>query len=237
MYWVKEIETVFPDGRSRKYTYLLCNSFEEFIEDTAGVIGAPCVWAAQTGTMTRAAAREKAKEESKPLDFKRNTHLSPNVRSAMKALRAVVSAAVSSGLYGMGDEKGSLEARKLVINKRVGKKFHTATVYIPGYESIFDGTINKNVPETGEMNPDYAHAYGDIGMAYYVNHDYNRAIECLSTAIKIAPDCAIAYYNRGVSYFLINDLDNATKDVTHYLTIDPSNAMAQKLLQRITRAT
>jgi hypothetical protein len=275
MYWVKEIETVFPDGRSRKYTYLLCDSFEEFIEDTAGVIGAPCVWAAQTGTMTRAAAREQAKEGCRPLDcmrrvhtpllwgvkkgmypetntlpkqhtsrlcrevvdFKRNPHLPPNVRSAMKALGAVVSAAISSDLYGMGDEKGLLEARKLVINKRVGKKFHTATVYIPGYESIFDGTINKNVLETGEMNPDYAHAYGDIGMAYYVNHDYNRAIECLSTAIKIAPGYAMAYYNRGVSFFAMNDLDNAAKDVAHYLTIDPSNAMAQKLLHRITGIT
>jgi tetratricopeptide (TPR) repeat protein len=238
MYWVREIEVVYPDGRSKKNIYLLCNSFEEFIADTAGVIGAPCVWAAHTGTRTRAAARENAKGECKPLDFKRNPHLSPNVMSAMNALGAVVSAAIIRNLHGAGDEEGLLEVRELVINKQVGKEFYIAFGYIPGYESIFDGTINKNAPETGETRSDYAYAYAysDIGMAYYVNHDYTKAIACLSTAIKIVPDYAVAYYTRGAGYFAMHDFDNAAKDVTRYLAVDPANAQAQELLRRIIAA-
>ena len=235
MYWVKNIVIEYADGKSAEKTYLLCDSLEEFTADTAGVVGAPCVWDAQTGKMTRAKAREEARASYRAPDFKRNPELSRNVRAAMEAAGAVVSATMGGDLFGVGKEAGLREARELIINKIGGKtNFHTAVVYIPGYESIFDGTITKNPPEGGAMAAGYALAYCDIAMAYYINHDYQRAIEYYSTAITIDPAFAPAYYNRGGNYFMLGDFDNALKDITHCLSVGADHDMAQELLQRIT---
>jgi tetratricopeptide (TPR) repeat protein len=235
MYWVRTIEIIFPDGKSKENTYLMCDSLEEFTEDTAGVIGSPCFWDAQIGKLTKAEAREKAKKEDtpEPLRWEKNPLLSPNVRSVMKKLGAIVSATMLQNLYGTGEEEGMREIRELIINKRVGKKFHVAKAFIPGYESIFDGTINKRVGDVVEMNSDYACAYCDIGSAYYENHDYNKAIENYSLAIRIDPNYAVAYYCRAGNYFMNGEFDNAIEDLTHYLKTDPSNEVANELLQRI----
>jgi tetratricopeptide (TPR) repeat protein len=227
MYSVRKIEVVFPDGSSGKYTYLLCDSFEEFEEDTRGVVSAPSFWDAQIGRLPRLEARTRAaQEETRPLEWRKNSHLSPNVRSVMKELGAVVSATVAGNLYGTGKEKRMREHRELVINRKVGKKYHMATVYIPGYESIFDGTINKKLAETVEIDPDYAYAYRDIGDAYFGNRDFDRAIENYSHAIKINPNYGAAYFKRGGMYYGKGDYDSAINDYTQVINFAPNSAVA-----------
>lgn len=237
MYWVRTINLVYPDGNSEKKTYLLCDSFEEFTEDTVGIVGVPCIWDAQIGELKKAEAREKAKKEYKPLTWEKNPFLLPAVKSVMKELGAIISTTVVNDLYGIGREEGMREVRELVINKKVGKKFHIAKTYIPGYESIFDGTINKEAQCIVGIDPnyvsDYAFAYLDIGLAYKENHDYNRAIENCSQSIKIDPNYLPAYYNRGGNYFMNDDFDNAINDLTQCLKIDPLNETVEELLQRI----
>jgi tetratricopeptide (TPR) repeat protein len=234
MYWAREIEVVYPEGLSKRYTYLLCDSFEEFAEDTAGVVSAPGVWDAQIGKLSKAEARARAAAEgTKPLDWKLNPHLSPNVISVMNDLGAVISATVVNNLYGTGDESEMREFRELIINRKVGQKFHIAATYIPGYESIFDGTINKKSRETAPVHGDYAYAYCDIGLAYRENHDYGMAIKNFSQAIEIDPNYAIAYYHRGGNYCMKGEFDNAIEDLTQALRIDPTFTAAKELLQRV----
>jgi hypothetical protein len=72
----------------------------------------------------------------------KNDNLSPNVKSVMDELGAVVSAAMIQNLYGMGQEEGMREIRQLATNPKTGNEYYTAQTNIPGYESIFDGTIN-----------------------------------------------------------------------------------------------
>lgn len=233
MYWVRTIDVFFSDGKSQKYLYLMCDSFEEFTEDTIGIVGAPLVWAALTGKMKKVETHEKAKKEFKPLKFERNPHSSPSVKSVMKELGAVVSATVTENLYGMGNEEGMREVRELIINRKVGKKFHIAQTNMPGYESLFDGTINKKINSVVEMNHDYALAYCDIASAYYENHDYDMAIENYSRAIEIDPESYETYYHRGGNYFMKGNFDSAFDDITQYLKMYPSNKTAKDLLQRI----
>jgi tetratricopeptide (TPR) repeat protein len=226
MYRAKTVETVFPDGQSKKYTYLLCDSLEEFREDTAGVVGAACVWDAQTGKLTRAEAREKAKEEPHHLKWEKNPHLALPVKSAMEEAGAVISATVSQDLYGMGREKGMRELRELIINKKIGDDFFIAKAFIPGYESIFDGTINKPSSKIIEMSPDYASAFLDIAEACEVNFDYDQAIENYSQAIKIDPNYAVAYFKRGGINFKKGDNDSAVNDLSRFINLQPDVAVA-----------
>jgi tetratricopeptide (TPR) repeat protein len=151
----------------------------------------------------------------------------------MNEAGAVISATVVGELYGVGEyEEGMREARELVINKQYDGKFYIAEVFIPGYESIFDGTINKKSEELAATSPDYAYAYLDIGLAYRENHDWDRAIENFSKAIEIDPDNVYAYYNRGGNYYEKGDYDNAIADLTRALKLAPSNKIMKELLQR-----
>ncbi|GHV27535.1 hypothetical protein AGMMS4952_09360 [Spirochaetia bacterium] len=234
MYWARKIEVVFQEGLSRRYTYLLCDSFEEFTEDTAGVVSAPAVWDAQIGKLSKAEARERAaKKPKKPLNWVVNPILSPNVISVMNDLGAVISAIVVSEHYGTADESKMREFRGLIINRKVGQQFHIAKTYIPGYESIFDGTINKKSQETASVNGDDAYAYCDIGIAYRENQDYCMAIKNFSQAIEIDPNYAIAYYLRGVTYCLKDDYDHAITDLKYAIRIDPTITAAKELLQGV----
>jgi tetratricopeptide (TPR) repeat protein len=167
------------------------------------------------------------------LDWKKNKALSPNVKSVMNELGAVVSAAVIQNLYGMGEEEGMREIRQLVINQKIDNEYYTAQTNIPGYESIFDGTINKSTNEPVEFNEDYVNAYFDIASSYYENHDYDKAVENYSVVINNNTEYYEAYYHRGGNYFLKGDFDNAIEDITQYLKKDPSSEAAKELLQRI----
>ncbi|GHU39125.1 hypothetical protein FACS1894190_02480 [Spirochaetia bacterium] len=67
MYWVRKIEDeVSTEVKYFGYSdiYLLCDSFEEFGEDTAGVLGALIRCEAYVGELSRAEAREKAKKSA-----------------------------------------------------------------------------------------------------------------------------------------------------------------------------
>jgi tetratricopeptide (TPR) repeat protein len=232
MYWFREIEIVYPDRTSVIGAYLLCDSFEEFTEDTAGVVSAPAVWDAQIGKVSKADAREiAAQKPPKPLHWEVNPLLSPNVISVMNDLHAVISATVVRDFYGTGVEREMREFRALILNRKMGNEFYIEQTYIPGYESIFDGTINKKGREIADGN--CAHAYNDIGTAYYQNQDYARAIGNYSQAIKLDPNYAAAYYRRGGNYFTIGEFDNAIEDLTQVLRIDPAFTAAKELLQRI----
>ena len=177
MYWVKEI-VISPERAPKSHIYLMCDSVDEFLEDTMGVLSAPAVSDAQVGRLPRGIARANAaKEGSDPVSWTINKHLSPNVISAMDELGAVISATVARTLFGAGEEHLGPQFKEVIINKREGKENYLAKTHIPGYESIFDGTINKNPRNCIEMDQAYAYAYIDIAQAYYVNHDYDCAIE------------------------------------------------------------
>ena len=50
------------------------------------------------------------------------------------------------------------------------------------------------------LNPNFAVAYYNRGIAYERKGDYTRAIEDFTKAMKMNPSFVEAYYNRGVTY-------------------------------------
>jgi tetratricopeptide (TPR) repeat protein len=222
MYWVKEI-TIFSEKDSKPYTYLLCDSFDEFFNDTAGILSAPVVFDAQIGRLPREKARaNSAKEGIERPNWINNSHLSSNVISVMNELGAVISTTVAGTFTGIGEEHLGPQIKDLIINKKDGEKFYTAHVFIPGYESIFDGTINKKSQNVVE---------NDLIYAYYINKDYDNAIKNYTQAIKIGANNAVACYNRGWNYHLNGNYDKAIEDLIQAKKIDPYNKNIDKMLQ------
>ena len=65
-----------------------------------------------------------------------------------------------------------------------------------------------------ELNPNYAIAYYNRGLAYGEKGDYERAIKDYSKTIDLQPDLAEAYYNRGEAWLHLKEWEKAKSDLT-----------------------
>lgn len=75
-----------------------------------------------------------------------------------------------------------------------------------------------------EINPNYANAYYNRGIAKKNLEDYYGAIADFSEAIELDPDDAAAYYNRGFAKYYLEDYYGAIKDYTRAIELDPDLA-------------
>ena len=77
-----------------------------------------------------------------------------------------------------------------------------------------------------DLNPNYAEAYTNRGLAYQNKGDYDRAISDHNTAIDLNPNYAEAYFNRGGAYKSKNNYDHALADYTKAIEFKPDFAGA-----------
>jgi tetratricopeptide (TPR) repeat protein len=71
----------------------------------------------------------------------------------------------------------------------------------------------KDDTRTFEMNPDFAKAYYNRGLARAKQGDFVLAMEDYTRAIEINSDYAQAYYNRGFTRYQQGDLAGGIKDL------------------------
>lgn len=76
------------------------------------------------------------------------------------------------------------------------------------------------------LNPDYAPAYSNRGVAYVNLGQYQMAVEDYSQAIRLKPDYAIAYNNRGIAYASLNQHEKSIEDYKKATTFKPEYANA-----------
>ena len=78
-----------------------------------------------------------------------------------------------------------------------------------------------------EINPSFADAYENRGLAYVRQHtNYAQAISDFTKAIEINPNYAEAYSNRGNVYIRQDNLPQAISDFTKAVEINPKFASA-----------
>ena len=65
-----------------------------------------------------------------------------------------------------------------------------------------------------EINPKYADAYDNRGVAKDNLKDYKGAIQDYSKAIELDPKYAVTYYNRGVAKIFLGHKDNGCLDLS-----------------------
>jgi len=63
-----------------------------------------------------------------------------------------------------------------------------------------------------EIDPNFAYAYNNRGIAYADMENYTQAIKDFTRAIEINPNYADAYNNRGLAYFILGYKNNACED-------------------------
>lgn len=74
--------------------------------------------------------------------------------------------------------------------------------------------------------PNDTEAYYNRGIAYYKEHEYDKAITAFSEVIKREPDHAEAYYNRGNVYRDELGFDEVIIDYTKAIELKPDYADA-----------
>jgi tetratricopeptide (TPR) repeat protein len=87
----------------------------------------------------------------------------------------------------------------------------------------YKGAI-EDLNEAIRLNPNYAYAYNNRGIARKYLGDKFLAIADYNQAIKINPNFAAAYYNRGVIHAEMGEKLLAIADYNTAIKIDPNNA-------------
>jgi tetratricopeptide (TPR) repeat protein len=94
-----------------------------------------------------------------------------------------------------------------------------------------NGELDEAVNEYSEaihLDPKYARAYNNRGLAYQSRQDLRQAISDFSDAIRIAPKMIPAYLNRGSAYMAMMNYQKALLDFDEAVQIDPENPKAYK---------
>ena len=100
-------------------------------------------------------------------------------------------------------------------------------------EMLWDGGKHSDpskalalLTEAIKLDPKYATAYNNRGLAYSDLGQIPRAIQDFDQAIKLDPKDAEAYYNRGLAYLRLGQYARAIQDFDHAIRLDPKFAQA-----------
>ena len=106
------------------------------------------------------------------------------------------------------------EAEQLRLTKAYNKETDALSAtdwFQKGYNAGINEEYDKSISfflRAIELDPDYAVAYYNLGIAYYDQGNYDKAIQLYEKAIELDPDYADAYNNLGVAYHK-SDFDTA----------------------------
>ena len=86
-------------------------------------------------------------------------------------------------------------------------------------EEWFDLAYNEKDPKKKveyytkclEIDPNYAYAWNNKGLALYKLGRYEEAIECYDRALQIDPDNAVAWTGKGVALGMLRRYEEAMK--------------------------
>ena len=75
-----------------------------------------------------------------------------------------------------------------------------------------------------ELKPDYAEAYGNMGIVLGIMKRLDEAVKCFEKAIELKPDYADAYSNIGISLTELGRYDEAIKCFEKAIELKPDYA-------------
>jgi tetratricopeptide (TPR) repeat protein len=79
----------------------------------------------------------------------------------------------------------------------------------------------KSFEQALKADRNYANAYANLGVVYYQDKSYGKAIKFYDKAIALQPDAAVFHNNRGAAYFNKRQYEKASLDYAKALQLDP----------------
>ena len=111
--------------------------------------------------------------------------------------------------------KAAADAKKAAA-KKVRLEKEARDWFNKGYDTVENGEYNKAIlfyKKGIELDPDYAYAYNNLGLAYKNQGNYTKAIESYEKATALDPDNGYAYINLGLA---CSAQGNYTKAIESY---------------------
>jgi tetratricopeptide (TPR) repeat protein len=81
-----------------------------------------------------------------------------------------------------------------------------------------------------DLNPDFAEAYYNLGVAYEELGKHEDSVETLKKAIRLTPENANAHYALGYAYYQLKRYKESVDALERSLALKPGNAFARKKL-------
>jgi tetratricopeptide (TPR) repeat protein len=141
------------------------------------------------------------------------------LRHFMNPLSEVLLAHGSKITSRLGDVENQIRAVKVAIGgtKEQWNKDGLSRSYARQYqEAIADYDFALR------LDPHYALAYNNRGVAYFNLEEYQKAIADYDRAIQLDPQFALAYGNRGVAYFNLKEYQKAIADFDQAQWLNPT---------------
>jgi uncharacterized protein (TIGR02466 family) len=157
-----------------------------------------------------------------------------NLEASSKAFRAAIAvspsvaashAALGITLYEAGDSKGAVAALQ--------KAVELDPLYLEAHENLkkirwFRGEhdrLDESFRAACQRMPHSAHAFGHLGAALMVSHDYAGAEQALRRATQLEPGLGDAFHGLGQVYRYLGRLDDALAAHERAVACAPQNAL------------
>ena len=98
-----------------------------------------------------------------------------------------------------------------------------------GVKRLQQGDLEAAINSFNEairLNPNYAQAYGNRGIAYSRLQQYDKALADYNQFIRFNPNSAVAYYNRATLYDKLGDSQKAIADYAQAIRLNPNFTQA-----------
>ena len=137
-------------------------------------------------------------------------------------LSAVLHPASPAAQQAVKEQKAAAEAAPAVQEQEL-----TAQQWFErGFASTDHDEEIRFYTEAIRLNPDYAVAFYNRGIAHSDKGDLDGALQDYSEAIRLKPDYAVAFNNRGIARRDKGDLDGALQDYSEAIRLKPDYAEA-----------
>ncbi len=162
---------------------------------------------------------KKVKDKSVVDDYKKIQEAYDKSQKDIEELKRQLAQAKNEG------ERKQVEAK--ITNE--DRRFQAIDWFEKGYQHSLKNEHDSAIEAYTNaiaLDPNYAAAYNNRGIAYDDKGQYDRAIEDYSKAIALDPNLAAAYFLRGLAYDSKGQYDIAIKNFTKAIELDPNYTVA-----------
>lgn len=163
----------------------------------------------------------QAKRTTNPLQFLTMKQVRTATVAKCLLVAALALSASARGAVQKGTDEVTPEVQQLYAEARAARQQGDVQTAIQKYRQIV------------RLAPHLAAAYNNLGMLYFNEHDYDRAVEVLKHGLELDPQMPSAAAMLGMSYYSLGQEDKAAPYLEKALHVNPADDQAEMVLARV----